>query len=137
LAWALFDRKQQGSGEWSGFLERGVRVEGKLEAPGTFRVDAQIKGQLASEDTLVLAEHAVVEGEITGNTVIVGGRFDGRIRARGKVEIQTGAVVTGEIHTGCLVIESGAMFDGQCHMATGSDATKELTIPIRSVSSHG
>lgn len=137
MAWALFDRKQQGSGEWSGFLEQGVRVEGKLEAPGTFRIDARIKGELASEDTLVLAEHAVVEGEITGNIVIVGGHFDGRIRARGKVEIQTRAVVTGDIHTPCLVIEPGAAFDGQCHMTTGRDAPKELTISIHSVSSHG
>jgi cytoskeletal protein CcmA (bactofilin family) len=137
VAWALFDRKQQESGEWSGFLEQGVRLEGKLEAPGTFRVDARMKGNVVSEDTLILGENAAVEGEITGNAVIIGGRFDGTIQARGKVEIQARAVVTGDIQTPCLVIEPGAIFDGRCHMVSSKDPLKILTIPIHSATSHG
>ncbi len=136
MAWPLFDRKQQESGEWTGFLDQGVRFEGKLEAPGTFRIDAHIKGSVLSEETLILGEHAAVEGEITGNAVIIGGRFDGKIKARGKVEIQTKAVVTGDIQTPCLIIEPGAIFDGRCHILTGKDPAKVLTIPVHSVSSH-
>lgn len=133
MAWGLFDRKHQGTGEWSGFLEKGVRLEGKLEAPGTFRIDSHMKGALVSEETLILGEHASVEGEVAGNTVIVGGRFEGIIQAREKVEIQTKAIVTGEIHTPCLIIEAGAVFDGRCHVVGVKDPGKPITIPIRSV----
>ena len=74
-----------------------------------------------------------MEGDILGNRVIIGGRFDGMIRAKGRVEIQPNAIVTGEIHTPCLVIEPGAIFDGQCHMlASRPKLAKPVTIPIRS-----
>lgn len=136
MPWALFDRKQQQSGEWTGFLEQGVRVEGKLEAPGTFRVDAHVTGKLVSEGTLILGEHASVQGEIAGNAIIIGGRFDGTIQARTKVEIQTKAVVTGDIETPCLVVEAGAIFDGRCVVPVGKEPPKLLAIPVRSVGTH-
>ena len=132
MGWGLFDRKHAESEEWTGFLERGVKFEGKLECTGTFRIDSKVKGELVSDETLVLGDSAVVEGEISGNYVIIAGRFDGIIKAKGKVEIQTKAIVTGEIHTPCLIIEPGAVFDGKCHMLSATQAGKPVTIPIRS-----
>jgi len=131
-----FDRKKQDSGDWTGFLEKGVRLDGRLECPGTFRIDSAVKGTIASEETLILGQNAVVEGQIHGNLVVIAGRFDGMIQAKGKVEIQPKAIVTGEIHTPCLIIEPGAVFDGQCHMLSRSHNVKPITIPIRSAA-HG
>lgn len=131
-----FDRKSQDSGEWTGFLEKGVRFDGKLEVAGTFRLDAAVKGTLVSSGTLILGEHSSMEGTIEGNAVIIGGRFDGIINAHAKVEIQTGAIVIGEVHTPCLIIEPGAVFDGSCHMLAvpqaKTETPKTITIPIRS-----
>jgi cytoskeletal protein CcmA (bactofilin family) len=129
-----FDKKRSetGAGEWTGFLERGVKLEGKLEAPGTFRIDSSMKGTLVSDETLVLGEHAVIEGEIIGNQVIIAGRFNGIIRAKGKVQIQPHAIVTGEVQAPCLVIEPGGVFDGQCHMLAEVESAKPIAIPIRS-----
>jgi cytoskeletal protein CcmA (bactofilin family) len=135
MAWGWFDRKRQESTEWTGFLEQGVKLEGKLESTGTFRIDSAMKGTLVSEDTLVLGEHASIEGRIVGNRVIIAGRFDGSIEARGRVEIQPNAIVTGEIHTPCLIIEPGAIFDGKCHMPTPAEGAKPIAIPIRSAAS--
>lgn len=137
MAVGWFDRKRQESGEWTGFLEQGVRLEGKLESAGTFRIDCAIKGTLVSEDTLILGEHATMEGQIVGNYVVIAGRFDGTIQACGKVEIQPKAIVTGEIHTPCLIIEPGAVFDGRCHMIAPSQNAKPITIPIRSTGAQG
>ncbi len=137
MAWRWFDRKHQESSEWTGFLEPGVRLEGKLESKGTFRIDSSMKGKLVSAGTLILGEHAAVEGEIVGNRVIIAGHFDGTIQATGRVDIQAKAVVAGDIHTPCLVIEPGAFFEGQCHMLTAAEpeAAKPIAIPIRSAAS--
>ena len=136
MALSWFDRKSQDCGVWTGFLEKGVRFEGKLEVPGTFRLDAAVKGTLISAGTLILGEHSSMEGTIDGNTVTIGGRFDGIINAKGKVELQTGAIVIAEIHTPCLIIEPGAVFDGRCHMLAmpqaKTETPKTITIPIRS-----
>ena len=86
-------------------------------------------------ETLILGEHAASKARSTATTSSSAGRFDGTIRAKGKVEIQTNAIVTGEIHTPCLIIEPGAIFDGHCHMLSTShveEPHKPITIPIRS-----
>ncbi len=127
-----FGRSQQEDpGDWAGFLEKGVKLEGKLELLGTFRLDAEMKGTLISRHSLILGENARVEGQIEGNHVVVGGRFDGVIFAKGRVEIRPKGVVTGEIHTPCLLIEPGGIFDGRCHMLASAETSKTLTIPIR------
>lgn len=133
MAWKILERMQKEGGEWSGFLEQGVRIEGKLELPGTFRIDSHLRGSIASGEMLILGENSAVEGEIDGNAVTIAGKFDGRIQARTKVEIDSKAVVTAEIRTPCLIVEAGAMVDGQCHVVMGPDGSKPVTIPIRSV----
>jgi cytoskeletal protein CcmA (bactofilin family) len=129
LKWSGNDKKD--SGEWIGFLDKGVRLEGTLELAGTFRLDAQVKGTIIAQQSLILGENAKVEGQIEGNHVIVGGRFDGVIFAKGRVEIQAKGVVTGEVHTPCLVIEPGGIFDGRCHMLASAETSKTVTIPVR------
>ncbi len=40
-----FGKGEQGeAGEWIGFLDKGVKLEGTLELSGTFRIDAAVKG---------------------------------------------------------------------------------------------
>ena len=134
MPWGFGGRaKGSESGEFTGFLEKGVRLEGTLEASGVFRVDANVKGNLLSSNSLILGESARVEGQIEGNHVVISGKFDGVIFAKGRVEIQAKGVVTGEIHAPCLVIEAGGIFDGRCHMLAASESGKPLTIPIRAV----
>src|SRR5271169_2499303 len=134
MQWRSKGRTKDTEGqEFTGFLDKGVRFEGTLEASGVFRIDAQVKGNLLSSHSLILGEGARVEGQIEGNHVVVAGKFDGVIFAKGRVEIQAKGVVTGEIHTPCLVIDPGGIFDGRCHMLASSDAASGVTIPIRAV----
>ncbi len=133
MAWAWLDRKQTESSEWSGFLEKGVRLEGKLETSGTLRIDSAMKGTIASEGMLILGEHAQVEGEIIGDRVVILGRFTGTIRAKGRVEIHPRAIVSAEVHSPCMMIEPGSIFDGECHMPQSNEASKPVAIPIRSI----
>jgi cytoskeletal protein CcmA (bactofilin family) len=133
MAWAWLDRRQSEAPEWTGFLEKGVRLEGRLEASGTLRIDSAIKGTLVSEGLLILGEHAQAEGKILGNRVIILGRFTGTIHAKGRVEIHPKAIVSAEVHTPCLAIEPGSVFDGECHMPQPADAAKPLAISIRSI----
>jgi len=133
VAWRILERMQQEAGEWSGFLEQGVRVEGRLELPGTFRIDSWLRGSITSQEMLILGENSAVEGEIDVNAVTIAGRFEGRIQARGRVEILSEAVVSAEIHTPCLIVQPGAVVDGRCHMVKGAEGSRPVTIPIRSV----
>jgi cytoskeletal protein CcmA (bactofilin family) len=120
------------SEEWTGFIAQGVSLEGTLTVSGTFRIDGRVKGNIISEQTVVLGDDSRVEGQIEGNHVVISGRFDGVIFAKGRVEIQAKGVVTGEVHSPCMVIDPGGIFDGRCHMLASSDpAAAAVTVPIR------
>jgi cytoskeletal protein CcmA (bactofilin family) len=126
--------KDSASEEWTGFIDQGVLLEGTLTVKGTFRIGGNVKGNIVSEQTVILGEGAKVEGQIEGNRVVIAGRFDGVIFAKGRVEIQVKGVVTGEVHAPCMVIDPGGIFDGRCHMLASSDAASTVTIPIRAAS---
>ena len=137
MAWKWPGTTSSGSDEeWTGFIDQGVTLEGTITVKGTFRVDGTVKGNIISEQTLILGENAKVEGQIEGNKVVIGGRYDGVIFAKGRVEIQAKGVVTGEVHSPCLVIDPGGIFDGRCHMLAASDTATapSVTIPIRALS---
>lgn len=131
MAWKIGGKTEVDAADWTGFLDKGVQMDGTLEVSGTFRIDCKMKGTLIGQQSILIGENAQIEGEIEGNHVVVGGRFDGTIRAKGRVEIQPKGIVTGEIHTPCLVIEAGGILDGRCHMGNATEATKPLTIPMR------
>ena len=134
MAWKKSkDARAAESGDWSGFLDKSVRLQGTLEFPGTFRIEGEVKGKIIYSQPQMLGADARVEGQIEGNHVMISGRFDGVIFAKGRVEIHAKGTVTGEIHTPCLVIEAGGIFDGQCHILAASETAKPLTIPIRAV----
>ncbi len=135
MPWGWFDHKNEESGEWTGFLEQGIKVDGKLETQGTFRINSEMKGTIVSQETLILGENAAVEGEISGGQVIVAGRFDGTIRATKKVTIQPTGIITGEVHAPCMVIEPGAVFEGQCHLTILGEDGDKIIIPMRSAAS--
>jgi cytoskeletal protein CcmA (bactofilin family) len=134
MAWKWPSAAKNGaSEEWTGFIDQGVMLEGTLTVKGTFRVDGNVKGNIISEQTIILGEGAKVEGQIEGNRVVISGRFDGVIFAKGRVEIEAKGVVTGEVHSPCMVIDPGGIFDGRCHMLGSSETASTVTIPIRAV----
>lgn len=80
---------------------------------------------------MILGDEARVEGQIEGHDVVISGHFNGVIFAKGKVEIHKKGIATGEIHSHCLVIEPGGVFDGQCHIIERTEAATPVIIPIR------
>jgi cytoskeletal protein CcmA (bactofilin family) len=122
------------SSEWAGFIDTGVSLEGKITVSGMFRIDGEVKGNIIAESGLLLGENAKVEGQIDANEVTIAGRFDGQIFAKGRVEIQPKGIVSGEVHTPCLIIQPGGILDGQCHMlaAAAGEGEQSIAIPIRS-----
>lgn len=127
----FFSDDKEGPG-WAGFLDPSVRVEGSIEVPGTLRFDGRLKGRIVSGRVLVLGETADVEGEIEGGQVIVFGRFRGTLRAA-RIEIHSGAVVSGDLFTPCLALEPGGRFDGQCFLIPPGAQDDPVLVPVRSV----
>ena len=98
------------------FLGKGVDFKGKAKFDGSVRIDGHFDGQIASQDTLIIGEGGVVEGEITCETIICSGKIEGSIIASKKVQLLKPAVLIGDILTPSFSVEEGVVFQGTCDM---------------------
>jgi cytoskeletal protein CcmA (bactofilin family) len=100
-------------GEINTLLGRGSEFEGKLTFEGTVRIDGALKGEVFSDDVLVVGEGAHVEAEIDVGEIIVQGTIVGNIRAKRSIEILAPGRVKGDVTTPSLQIDKGVIFEGR------------------------
>jgi cytoskeletal protein CcmA (bactofilin family) len=103
-------------GEITTLLGRGATFEGKLTFEGTVRVDGKLKGEVFSDDVLVVGEGALVEAEIDVGEIIIQGTVVGNIHAKRGIEIHAPGRVKGDLHTPSLQIDKGVVFEGRSFM---------------------
>jgi cytoskeletal protein CcmA (bactofilin family) len=103
-------------GEITTLLGRGASFEGKLTFEGTVRIDGRFKGEVFSDDVLVIGEGAIVEAEVDIGEVIIQGTVVGNIKAKRSIEIHAPGRVKGDIHTPSLQIDKGVIFEGRSFM---------------------
>jgi cytoskeletal protein CcmA (bactofilin family) len=104
--------------ELTALLGRGTSFEGKLYFNGRLRIDGTFRGEIRSEDVLVIGEGADVQAEIDVDTVIVrGGVVTGNIRARAAIELYVPARVVGNLRSPSIFIDKGVKVEGSCTMA--------------------
>ena len=123
--------RQQAAGEITTLLGRGATFEGKLTFEGTVRIDGRFKGEVFTDDTLVIGEGAHVEAQIDVGEVIIQGTVVGNVTAKRSIEIHAPGRVKGDLHTPSLQIDKGVMFEGRSFM---EGATKQPSSSVSSVS---
>ena len=104
------------AGEITTLLGRGATFEGKLTFEGTVRIDGRFKGEVFSEDILVIGDGAHVEATIDVGEVIIQGTVVGNISAKRTIEIHAPGKVKGDLHTPTLQIDKGVIFEGRSFM---------------------
>lgn len=116
--------------EITALLGRGTRFEGKLSFEGRVRIDGVFKGEIKSEDVLIIGEGAEVHAEIDVATVIIkGGAVHGNIRAKNSIELHSPGKLVGNIHSPSVFLDRGVEFQGSCRMDP-IDAKPEKKAPV-------
>ena len=90
--------------------------EGKLVFEGTVRIDGTFKGEVRTDDILVIGQTARVEAQLHVGSVIINGEVVGDIDAKQSVEIHSPGKVRGNITTPQLMIAKGVIFEGNSKM---------------------
>ena len=108
--------RQAGASEITTLLGRGAQFEGKLTFEGTVRIDGRFKGEVFSDDVLVIGDGAQVEAQIDVGEVIIQGTVVGNIKAKRSIEIHAPGRVKGDLHTPALQVDKGVIFEGRSFM---------------------
>ncbi|TMW74523.1 polymer-forming cytoskeletal protein [Thauera sp. UPWRP] len=92
-------------------IGEGVRLNGKIDAPGTVLVNGAIEGDVAAQD-IRIGVSGRVNGSLTAQNIDLAGQAGQTIAAVKHLVIRAGATVTGNIKYQSIEIETGARIEG-------------------------
>ena len=109
------------------FIDQGSEFEGKLSFKDTVRIDGHFRGEISSENTLIVGESGQIEATIRSHTVVISGTVEGDIVATHELVLHKTAVVNGDVETAALNVETGAVLNGRVSMTAGGGRGPEPT----------
>jgi len=99
-------------------LDVDASMQGTLafKDPVNLRINGNFEGRLDTKGSLIIGENAVVNADINGEEIVIGGKVTGNISAQKQMQVLSRAHIVGDIMTPILSVEAGAVLQGKCDM---------------------
>ena len=114
---ALFQQSSKPQNRIESLVGAGTTIFGDITFAGGLRIDGEIKGNVHAVEgqhgTLVISEHARIEGEIIVSHLVINGTVIGPIHATEFLELQPRARVTGDVEYNNIEMHLGAVVQGR------------------------
>ena len=114
---------KNGANTLSAFIDQGSEFEGKLSFRDTVRIDGVFRGEIRSENTLVVGETGEIEADVTSGQVVISGSLIGNVRAEKGLVLHKTARVQGDVTAPSLIMEEGAVLNGSIEMTPPTPAS--------------
>ncbi len=110
----------------SNVIGKGTILEGNIETAGNIRIEGRIIGNIKSKSKIALGNSCHVDGNITAQNADVEGTVKGKVDISDMLVLKATSTVNGDISTGKLVVEPGAVFNGSCKMGAAVKDIKSV-----------
>ena len=122
-------------------IDRHSAFDGTYRSSRDLRIEGQVKGTIECRGTLHVAQGAQVDAHIEAENVVVAGELSGEIVCRGRLQLMPTGRLRGKVSTQTLVINEGAIYEGQLEMMSPETGTRLASLsaaprPIASVANH-
>lgn len=98
-------------------VAKGTKIEGNFRSPENIRMDGMTVGEVRCDKKLVMGEESIVEGKVFAQDAVVMGTVRGDINITETLHLQATAKIQGNIITKYLVVDEGAVFNGDCKVS--------------------
>ncbi len=102
----------------SNTISKDTSIDGNVETTGNLRIEGRIKGNIRARSKVVLGTSGEVDGKVFAQTADIEGTIKGTVQVEGMLTLKSTANIKGDIKTGKLAMEAGAVFDGKCKMGS-------------------
>ncbi|AEI45867.1 bactofilin family protein [Paenibacillus mucilaginosus] len=116
---SMLGQKGRGSKAASGvtLIGEGCEFEGALRSEADLRIEGEFNGVLQASGEVAIGERGRVRTtDLRARDVVIAGRLEGRVEAEGRVRITSTGKLIGTVRAAVLMIEQGAVFQGQSEM---------------------
>lgn len=113
----MFGKTSKPNNRIDSLIGAGTSIEGNISFTGGLRIDGEVKGNVRAVEgqpgTLVVSEHARIDGEVSVSHLVVNGTVNGPIRSSEFLELQPRARVTGDVEYNTIEMHLGAVVQGR------------------------
>jgi cytoskeletal protein CcmA (bactofilin family) len=102
-------------------LVKGTTVEGTIFSESDIRVDGTIKGNLTCKAKVIVGPTGVIDGEVKCQNAMIEGKIFGKLRVTELLSVKETAEIVGDVVTGKLLVQPGAVFNVTCNMKDVSE----------------
>lgn len=103
----------------------GTKILGNIETNGDIRIDGNIEGNVNSKGKVVVGANGFVKGEVVCSNAEIAGTLNGKLVVSELLSLKASSKVNGDIKSGKLSIEPGAIFSGTCTMGNNPAPTSQ------------
>jgi cytoskeletal protein CcmA (bactofilin family) len=117
-------------------ISQGIRIKGEVTGNEDLFVDGLVEGKLnlTANCCLTVGPNGTVKADLNAREIIVRGKVEGKITARDKLQVWSTGQITGEVQTGRLAIEDGALLRGKVEAGKQSAKSPEIAATKQSAS---
>jgi len=96
-------------------ISQGIRIKGEVTGNEDLFVDGLVEGKLnlTTNSCLTVGPNGTVKADLNAREIIVRGKVEGKVTARDKLQVWSTGQITGEVQTGRIAIEDGALVRGK------------------------
>src|ERR1041385_7622617 len=126
--------------DFTTIINDGTEIAGSVVFSGTVLLNGRVRGEVTSNDVLVVGERGAVNASIRASLVEISGEVVGNITATDRIELHANCRVYGDIEAPIVIINVGAMLEAQCRMtkarpkeisATATLARDPSVVPLK------
>lgn len=94
-------------------IDDQLTIRGELDTDGTVRVEGRVEGALHRAGTLIVGARGELVGDVEAAELVVAGTIRGNVHVTGRLEIEPGAAVHGEIRANAMILREGGLVHGR------------------------
>ncbi|MTI48594.1 MAG: polymer-forming cytoskeletal protein [Firmicutes bacterium] len=116
-------------------IGQNTKLEGKIEAKGTVRLDGELVGDLVIEGSIIIGNKGVVKGNIICNNIVISGTVEGNIDCKEQLHLTNAGHINGDIKVKSFIVDENAVFEGKCKMQIDGKSSNSLNKGDKNTSS--
>ncbi len=122
----MFNKQDQGEAfnDFETVIGPSVKVKGDFNGQGNIIVEGTVEGNLKTNGNLEVGKTAKITANVEAKEAKIGGQVIGNVKIKGFLEITATAKIFGDLEISDLSIERGAILNGKCIMAPGTEEKK-------------
>ena len=91
-------------------------LQGNLEVKGSVLIYGKVYGDVRSEGLVRTTKDSLIKGAVVAEEAVIEGELEGSLTVKGRATLGGSARMVGDVKVGLLVIGEGAQFTGSCKM---------------------